>query len=130
MTRRSDQFASTLQTALQELMSRGLQDPRISGLITITAVEVTPDLKSAFINVSVLPEDKQDLTLHGLKSAARHLRHTLGDKLSSRQMPDLVFRLDKTLKKQAGVLEALARAREEQDKKDPDRVGPPATPEP
>jgi ribosome-binding factor A len=117
MTRRSDQFASTLQVALQEVISRGLQDPRISGLITITALEVSPDLKSAAVSVSVLPQDRQDLTMHGLKAASGHLRHVLGDRLSSRQIPELVFRLDSSLKKQAGVFEALAKAREEQERK-------------
>jgi ribosome-binding factor A len=117
MSRRSEQFASTLHMALQELISKGLQDPRISGLITITGVDVSPDLKTASISVSVLPEDRQDLTLHGLKAAAGHLRHVLGDRLSSRQMPELVFRLDTSLKKQAGVFEALARAREESERK-------------
>lgn len=117
MSRRSEQFASTLHIALQELISRGLQDPRISGLITITAVDVSPDLKSAQITVSVLPAERQELTMHGLRAAAGHLRHAAGDKLSSRQIPELVFRLDTSFKKQAGVFEALAKAREEQERK-------------
>ena len=117
MSRRAEQFASTLQHALQELISRGLQDPRVSGLITVTSLEVSPDLKTAFVGISVLPNDRQELTFHGLKSAASHLRHVLGEKLVTRQVPELVFRLDRSLKKQAGVLEALAKAREEQDRK-------------
>jgi ribosome-binding factor A len=126
MTRRSEQFAATLQTGLQELIARGLQDPRISGLITVTAVEVSPDLKTATVQISVLPAERQELTFHGLTSAARHLRHLLGERLSSRQIPELVFRLDQTLKKQAGVLDALARVREEQERKAPGQAPPPA----
>jgi ribosome-binding factor A len=126
MSRRAEQFAATLQTALQEAISRGLQDPRISGLITITSVKLTDDLKTAFISVSILPEDRQQLTMHGLKSAAAHLRHQVGDRIASRQMPELVFKLDESLKKQAGVMEALSRAREERD----GRASPPAGPEP
>jgi ribosome-binding factor A len=117
MSRRSEQFASSLQLALQELISRGLQDPRISGLITITSLTVSPDLKTASVGISIMPQERQELTMHGLRAAAGHLRHALGDKLSSRQIPELVFRLDSSLKKQAGVFEALARAREEQDRK-------------
>ncbi len=127
MSHRVEQFSATLQTALQELIARGLQDPRISGLITVTSVTVTPDFKTAFINVSVLPEGKQDLTLHGLRSAARHLRHVLGDRLSSRTIPELDFRLDKSLKKQAGVFDALAKVREEQERKGVPPVEPPAS---
>jgi|ERR1043165_1348789 ribosome-binding factor A len=117
MSRRSEQFASSLQIALQETISRGLQDPRISGLITVTEVKLTDDLKTAFIQVSVLPQERQELTMHGLRSAASHLRHQIGDKLSSRQMPELVFKLDQSLKKQAGVMEALSRAREERERR-------------
>lgn len=117
MSRRSEQFASSLKTALQETISRGLQDPRVSGLITVTEVKLTEDLKTAFVHVSVLPQDRQDLTLHGLKSAAGHLRHQIGDKIQSRQMPELVFKLDHSLKKQAGVMEALSRAREERERR-------------
>lgn len=128
MTRRVEQFTATLQTALQELIARGLQDPRISGLITVTGVEVTPDLKTAFVSVSVLPEPKQDLTLHGLKSASRHIRHQLGERLASRTIPELEFRLDVSLKKQAGVLDALTRVREEQERKGNTGAPPSAAP--
>jgi ribosome-binding factor A len=117
MSRRAEQFASTIHQALQELISRGLQDPRISGLITVTSVEVSPDLKTAFVQVSVLPADRQDLTMHGLRSAAKHLRHVLGEKIATRAIPALEFRLDTSLKKQAGVFEALSRVREEQERK-------------
>lgn len=130
MTRRAEQFAASLQGALQETISRGMQDPRISGLITILAVKLTDDLKTAFVHVSVLPPERQELTMHGLKSASRHIRHQIGDLLDSRQVPDLVFKLDGSLKKQAGIMEALAKARAEQESRPPIPPAGGAAPEP
>jgi ribosome-binding factor A len=110
MSRRAEQMASTLQGAVQEVINRGLSDPRISGMITITGLRVTDDLKNAIITISVLPEAKQDLTLHGLKAAARHIRHQAGELVEIKQMPELIFKLDQSLKKQAQVFEAISKA--------------------
>ena len=115
MSRRTQQMASEIHKAVQEVINRGLHDPRISGLITVTGVRVTEDLKSAFVEISVLPGDRQSLTMHGLRAAGRHIRREVGDMIAIKQMPELVFRLDQSLKKQAGVLEAISRAAAERE---------------
>jgi ribosome-binding factor A len=118
MSRRSEQIAAEIHRGVQGAIDRGLQDPRVSGMVTVTAVEVTEDLKTAHLRVSVLPADRQELTLHGLRAAAPHLRHLVGDQIRIRQMPELVFRLDSSLKKQAAVMDAIARATAEREKKE------------
>jgi ribosome-binding factor A len=118
MSRRSEQVAAEIHRGVQAAIDRGLQDPRVSGMVTVTAVEVTEDLKTAHLRVSVLPADRQELTLHGLRAAAPHLRHLMGDQIRIRQMPELVFRLDSSLKKQAAVMDAIARATAERQKKE------------
>jgi ribosome-binding factor A len=110
MSRRSEQLGSTLKSAIQEVLQRGLQDPRVSGLITVTAVRVTEDLKTALVSISVLPESKQELTMHGLRAAAKHVRHHVGELVDARQMPEIIFKLDQTLKKQAAVMDAISKA--------------------
>lgn len=110
MSRRRDQLAAALRRAVQEVLARGLSDPRIAGLVTVTAVTLDEDLRHAVVHVSVYPADKQDLTLHGLRAAAAHVRHQVGEAVRVRQMPELSFRLDPSLKKQAAVLDAIARA--------------------
>jgi ribosome-binding factor A len=110
MSHRREQLASDLRRAVQAAIDRGLNDPRISGMITVTEVHVTQDLKTAHISVSVLPADRQDLTMHGLRSAAGHLRRQIGSGMRVRSMPQLVFALDDRSKKQAAVLGAIARA--------------------
>lgn len=108
MTRRAEQVSSVIQRAVQQVLSGGLSDPRIAGLITVTSVNVSPDLATAVISVSVLPEEKQDLTLHGLRAASTFIRREAGEIIDSRKLPEFVFKLDKALKKQAEVLGALA----------------------
>ena len=110
MSHRPEQLASEVRSAVQGLLDRGLSDPRISGMITITGVRITPDHKTAFLSVSILPADRQKLTMHGLKSAAAHLRHEAGSIIRTRQVPELVFRLDESLKKQADVIESIKKA--------------------
>ncbi|MFM9996407.1 MAG: 30S ribosome-binding factor RbfA [Phycisphaerales bacterium] len=115
MTRRTDQLAASIRDAVQRVLDRGLQDPRVAGMITVTGVSLSPDLATATIGVSIYPADKQTLTLHGLKSAAAHIRHEIADALGLRRTPELAFRLDATLKKQATVLDAIARATADSD---------------
>ncbi|MEL6330620.1 MAG: 30S ribosome-binding factor RbfA [Planctomycetota bacterium] len=117
---RSKQIASVLREEIDRVLSRGLQDPRIRGMITITAVEVTPDLKRADVRVSVLPEEHQELTMHGLRAAARHIRREAMGRVHGRDMPQLKFVLDRGLKEQRKVLEALARAAAESPAAGPD----------
>lgn len=114
MSHKPEQLANEIQKAVQEILARGLSDPRVSGLITITKTRVQADLKRAELHVSILPADRQDLTMHGLHSAERHIRRQVGDMVRTRSVPELVFVLDSTLKKEAAVLEDLRRVREEQ----------------
>lgn len=112
MSVRTDRVNSTLRRALQDAIARGINDPRVRGLITVTGVEVSPDLRTAIVRVSVLPESAQELTLHGLSSAAGMLRRQIGETVRMRRVPELTFHLDDSLKRQARVLSAIAKARE------------------
>ncbi len=116
-------IAATIDRQLQSLLARGLQDPRIRGLITITKVRVTDDLTTAFISISVLPAEKQALTMHGLKAAAGHIRRELSKTVAIRRLPMLSFQLDESLKREAEVLEALGRVRDEREAREQQSLG-------
>ena len=73
MSHRREQIGSTLEREIQAVLARGLNDPRIRGLVTVTGVEVTSDLKHARVLISVLPEEHEALTLHGLRAASGRL---------------------------------------------------------
>jgi ribosome-binding factor A len=119
MTHRPEQLAAEIHRALQAAIDRGLQDPRITGMITITGVRVAPDRRNATVAVSILPADSQNLTMHGLKHAAGHLRRQISGDINTRQIPELTFRLDDSLKKQADVMEAIRRATAERESRTP-----------
>lgn len=113
MSHRAEVMASSIQRAVQQVISRGLQDPRVSGLITVTDVRVTKDLKIAQISVSILPEEKQELCFHGLKAATKFIRREAGELVETRQLPEFQFRLDTAAKKEAAILRELDKVRQE-----------------
>lgn len=84
-----------------------LKDPRVRGLISITAVETAPDLKYAKIFVSVL--DKSDVAevVKGLKSAGGYLRRELGRSMQLRYTPELTFVADDSIAEGARILELI-----------------------
>ena len=86
---------------------RAVKDPRVTGMVSVTAVETTPDLRYAKIYISVL--DKSDCTqvLKGLKSASGWLRRELGRALQLRYTPELVFERDDSIDKGAHILDML-----------------------
>lgn len=119
MNKRVERVASTMREAVQKVILRGLADPRARGLITVTEVRITDDLKVADIYISILPEDRQELTMHAIRHAARHLRRETGELMALHELPEFNFKLDLRLKQQAAVFEALAKAREEEEKNTP-----------
>ena len=84
-----------------------VKDPRVSGMISVTAVETTPDLRYAKAYISVLDKENGEWVLKGLRSASGWLRRELGSALKLRYTPELVFQLDDSIDKGAHILELL-----------------------
>jgi ribosome-binding factor A len=121
MSHRHEQTESTLKRKIAEVIERGIGDPRIRGLISVTEVDVSPDRKQATVSVSVLPEEHAKLAIAGLQDAAKHIRSQVARSVAMRVMPTLTFRLDQTLKKQAEVFEAIRQGMDrEQPREDSD----------
>lgn len=113
MSRRIDQLTSDIERGVRDVLAKGLHDPRVSGLITVTSVRVLPDMSRALIDISVLPADRQELTFHGIVAAAAHIRRQVSDQVRARVLPEFVFRLDTRLKKEAAVLKDIDKIREQ-----------------
>jgi ribosome-binding factor A len=114
--RRRERLRASLRRAVQDVIARGLQDPRVSGMITVTDVRLTDQLDRAVVSVSVFPAEREDLTLHGLRAAAAHIRREAGRFMHAPRggrLPALEFKLDRSLKRQAEVLGALAKVKQE-----------------
>ena len=96
-TRRQRQVAELLHEELSVLIQRRARDPRL-GFVTVTGVEMSPDLRVAHVYVSVLGDDDDvKQSLQGLRRAAGFFRRELGSSLSLRYLPELNFRSDDSL---------------------------------
>ena len=96
---------------------RRLKDPRVSqvGMVSITRVDTTGDLRYSKIYVSVLDKNQEKDVLKGLKSASGFLRRELGHALQLRYTPELQFIADDSIAYCAHILEVL---------RDPEKVKP------
>jgi len=126
MSHRTEQLASVLQRAVQTILERGLSDPRVKGAITVTSVKVSPDLKNASISVSIFPEEHEAITMHGLRAATRFLRRQTAELVALHRLPEFEFRIDKQIKKEAGVLSAIHKALADIGPEDADEEEAPA----
>lgn len=95
-----------IQRTLSELI-RTVKDPRVHGLISITAVDTTADLKYAKVYVSALDRSDMGEVIKGLKSASGYLRRELGHALSLRATPELTFIQDDSMVKGAQILRVM-----------------------
>jgi len=79
---------------------RNIKDPRVKqGIISITSVDTTGDLRYAKVYLSVFGLTSEKEFLKGLKSASGYLRHELGQSLTLRYTPELLFELDKSIER-------------------------------
>lgn len=91
---RSHRVGDQIQKEISALLVKGLKDPRI-GFVTITAVEVTPDLHLARVFFTVMGDEKaRRESESGLKSSVPFIRRELGKRLRMRYTPDLLFQYD------------------------------------
>jgi len=125
---RGEQLGSVIHRAVQSVISGGLSDPRLDALITVIDVKVTDDRRTAVVSVSVMPENHESRVIHGLRDAARHIRREAGEIVEIHKLPELVFKLDRSTKKQAELLDAMARVKAEREA-DAARSVPTSTPE-
>ena len=109
MTRRTDRLGEEFREEIARMISGGqLKDPRI-GFVTVTRVEVVPDLRNAKVYVGVLgSQAERDKTLTGLRQAAGFMRRSLAQKLRLRHAPELAFVYDEGLDAHDRIARLLA----------------------
>lgn len=113
MTRRTQRINDLLREEISDLLRREVKDPRVGGLVTITEVDVSPDLRQAKVFVSVLgSEEEKASTFRALEAAAHFLQRELRKRLTIRRTPELTFLPDDSLERGARILSLLERARE------------------
>jgi ribosome-binding factor A len=112
-------LGSTIRRELMQIIMRELDDPRLTGMPTITRVIVTNDLEYADVFVTVMgTPGQQTAALNAMKHSAGMMRAKLTRLLSIRHAPFLRFQFDEGLKKELAVLDLLEKARQESEELD------------
>jgi ribosome-binding factor A len=106
-SRRVLKAAEAIREVVSMAILADLKDPRI-GHVTVTYVEVSGDMRQAKVHVSVMGDEKQQqLSLHGLQSAAGYLQRKVSDRIDTRYTPRLEFVLDQGVKKSIEIAQLL-----------------------
>ena len=102
--RRRERLAALIEEILSDLI-RQMKDPRVSGLVSVSRVQVTQDASLARVHVSVMgSEEVRKETLRALEHAQGFLRSRLGSEMSIRHVPELQFTLDRSIEEGDRVL--------------------------
>ena len=105
--RRAERVAEAIKEEVSLIIQREVKDPRI-GFLTVTAVELSADLRYAKIFVSVYGSQKERTkSLRGLQSATRFIRREIGQRVQLRYTPEIVFKWDASIEKGAHIEDLL-----------------------
>ena len=108
MSRRTQRLNHLFQEELADLIRTEVSDPRLGEIVSITRVDVSPDLENASAFVSVLGDgETKKATIQALTHAAPFLRRHLLERLRIRKIPHLHFLLDETIEEAAHVLDLM-----------------------
>ena len=108
MSRRTERLNALFRSEISSLILRGIKDPRISGVVTVTRVDITSDLSYANVFVSVYGSvSDQRSTIKALKSATGFIRRELLSRVTIRTMPVLRFKLDESLAQGNEILDLI-----------------------
>lgn len=114
-SRRQQKMARAIRESVSNMIMTGLSDPRITGLVSVTEVDVSPDMKNATVFFSILASDegKQNTTFTAICHAIGHIQHQLGTELSSKFCPHLRFEKDLKFKKTLDTLRLIEQVEQE-----------------
>jgi ribosome-binding factor A len=117
--RRPDRVAEAIREEVATFLADGVKDPRVRGLVTVTGVDVTRDLRHAKIFVSVMGTDvERSETLEALASMGTHLRGRVGRALRLRAAPELSFHRDESVARAARIETLLEQIRRQEPGED------------
>lgn len=114
---RSNRISEEVKRELANIIRTELKDPRVQGLLSITNVEVTGDLRYAQVFVSFYGnKEEQNEVLNTLKKAAGFLRNELGKRIRLRFVPELIFKFDDSMEHGAKISAILTEINSKEDK--------------
>ena len=110
---RPERVANAIRREISNMIQEDLRDPRI-GFTTITKVEITPDLRVAKVYYTVLGDVKtKKSTETAFKNASGFIKGLIGDRLKLRFVPEIIFKMDKSVEHQARIDELINKIHKE-----------------
>jgi len=108
MVSRAEKVRKALIREVSSLLQRNIKDPRISGIVSVTDIDLSSDCRYAKIFVSVFgSEDEQNNTMEALHSSTGYIRSELGKRIPLRFTPEIKFIIDDSLERGARVSKLL-----------------------
>jgi len=119
-TRRQEKVASVIKEVVSDAIAHHLSDPRIEGFISITRVEMAPDLRNAEVYLSVFGENAsvQNKTFLAIEHAKTRIQSMVAGRLQSKFCPVLHFHKDEQFKKTLEIMRLIDQAAGEYKDKD------------
>ena len=120
VSRRQEKVIRVIREAVSDIISNHLSDPRIEGLISVTKVDVSPDLRNADIYLSIMTADDtaRRKTFTAIGHASKHIQVLLGRRMTLKFCPHLNFYEDKQFKNTLNTLAIIEEAAKEYEEKD------------
>lgn len=117
MTRRTERLNDLFREEISRILQHQVRDPRLAGLLSITHVDISPDIRYAKVFVSILgSEEEKTQALEGLGRAQGFFRRELAHKLNLRRIPQLSFHRDDSMETAAQVLGLMGQVAKEHPK--------------
>ena len=119
-TRRQQKMMSLIKEQLSDIIQNRLNDPRIEGFVTITEVNLSPDIRNADVYLSVMAADEiiEKRTHIAIRHATKHIQSLLAERMTTRFVPILRLLKDEKIKKTLETLRVIEEAAQEYREKD------------
>lgn len=121
-TRRQEKVARVVKEAVSDAIAHRLSDPRIEGFVSVTRVEMSPDLRNAYAYISIFGKNEvsQKKTFTAITHAKSRIQSMVADKLQRKFCPVLHICKDEKFKKTLDILKLIDKAVSGLEKKDPE----------
>ncbi len=111
MNRRLERVNSTVRAVISKVIGAEVRDPRLYSMVSVTRVDTSPDFKNCSVYVSILgDEDDKRSAMRALRSAAGFVRQRMRPQLRMRTVPELEFRLDRSIEQDAAFMRRISDA--------------------
>ena len=119
-TNRMNRIDEELKKEISNIINYELNNPKVTGLISVTNVKVTPDLRYARVYVSIINAKNKKATLAALKQSSGYIRTLIAKKINLRMTPEIIFEFDDSIEYGAkidSIINEIAKDLKPQDDK-------------